>query len=168
MRERFADLVTVLSDPGALIKEPQYYTPDERKLMSGRAYIWSAYISDYLNGGAKALLVGYGPSAWVGKFAVYAHNTLVSTLYEYGILGVLAMISLWVSMFAAALKVDGPRGKLLTAHASFFLLNMATMPFWQVEGLALYGVLCGYTIYSARAATAPRSRSAYPLFDAAP
>ena len=25
---------------------------------------------------------------------------------------------------------------------------MATMPFWQVEGLILYGLLCGYT-YSA-------------------
>jgi hypothetical protein len=83
MRERFTDLLTVLSDPGALIKEPQYYTPDERKLMSGRPYIWAAYIDGYLDGGAKTLLVGYGPSAWVGRFAIYAHNTLVSTLYEY-------------------------------------------------------------------------------------
>src|SRR6185295_8118598 len=97
-------------------KEPQYYTPDERKLMSGRPYIWAAYIDGYLDGGAKTLLVGYGPSAWVGKFAIYAHNTLVSTLYEYGILGVLAIVSVWVSMFVAALRVDGPRGKLLTAH----------------------------------------------------
>ena len=23
---------------------------------------------------------------------------------------------------------------------------MATMPFWQIEGLILYGVLCGYTV----------------------
>jgi hypothetical protein len=45
---------------------------------------------------------------------------------------------------------------LLAAHASFFVLNMATMPFWQVEGLALYGLLCGYTVYSARAAIRPR------------
>jgi hypothetical protein len=147
MRERFTDLLTVLSDPGALIKEPQYYTPDERKLMSGRPYIWAAYIDGYLDGGAKTLLVGYGPSAWVGRFAIYAHNTLVSTLYEYGILGVLAMISVWVSMFVAALRVDGPRGKLLTAHASFFLLNMATMPHWMLEGNILYGIICGYTFY---------------------
>jgi len=27
------------------------------------------------------------------------------------------------------------------------------MPFWQVEGLALYGLLCGYTVYGARAAS---------------
>ena len=147
MRERFTDLVTVLSDPGALIKEPQYYTPDERKLMSGRPYIWAAYIDGYLDGGAKTLLVGYGPSAWIGRFAIYAHNTLVSTLFEYGILGVLAMISVWVSMFVAALRVDGPRGKLLMAHASFFLLNMATMPHWMLEGNILYGIICGYTFY---------------------
>lgn len=165
MRERFADLVTVLSDPGALIKEPQYYTPDERRLMSGRAYIWAAYIDGYLDGGTKTLLVGYGPSAWVGKFTIYAHNTLVSTLYEYGIFGVLAMISVWVSMFVAALRVEGPRGKLLTAHASFFLLNMATMPHWMLEGNILYGVLCGYTLYRLlepvkAPAAAPRVRPA--------
>lgn len=156
MRERFADLITVLSNPGALIKEPEYYTPEERKLMSGRAYIWAAYIDGYLDGGAKTLLVGYGPSAWIGKFAIYAHNTLVSTLYEYGILGVLAIVSVWVSMFVAALRVEGPRGKLLTAHASFFLLNMATMPHWMLEGNILYGVICGYTFYRLLSpATAP-------------
>jgi hypothetical protein len=27
------------------------------------------------------------------------------------------------------------------------------MPFWQVEGLAFYGLLCGYTVHAARAAT---------------
>ena len=159
LRERFTDLVTVLSDPGALIKEPQYYTPDERKLMSGRPYIWAAYIDGYLDGGAKTLLVGYGPSAWIGRFAIYAHNTLVSTLFEYGILGVLAMISVWVSMFVAALRVDRPRGKLLMAHASFFLLNMATMPHWMLEGNILYGIICGYTFYrllSPARAPAPR------------
>ena len=40
---------------------------------------------------------------------------------------------------------------------------MATMPFWQVEGLALYGLLCGYTIHAARAAARlrmPRSADA--------
>src|SRR3546814_2883159 len=55
-------------------------------------------------------------------------------------------------MFVAAASARGDRFQLIAAHFAFFLLNMATMPFWQVEGLALYGLLCGYTIHAARAA----------------
>jgi hypothetical protein len=51
-------------------------------------------------------------------------------------------------MFIAALRVkEGPKGKLLAAHASFLLLNMATMPHWTIEGNILYGIVCGYTFY---------------------
>src|SRR3546814_13456103 len=45
---------------------------------------------------------------------------------------------------------------LAAGHLSFFILNLATMPFWQVEGLALYGLLCGYTLFSARVAALSR------------
>lgn len=41
----------------------------------------------------------------------------------------------------------------MCCHIGFIMLNMATMPFWQVEGLILYGLLCGYT-YSASLAPA--------------
>jgi Ca2+/Na+ antiporter len=41
------------------------------------------------------------------------------------------------------------RGQLVCTHIGFILLNMATMPFWQIEGLILYALLCGYTYYSA-------------------
>jgi hypothetical protein len=40
------------------------------------------------------------------------------------------------------------RGQLVCTHIGFILLNMATMPFWQIEGLILYALVCGYT-YSA-------------------
>jgi len=69
---------------------------------------------------------------------------------------VAAMLALWTVMFTAAIAARGERFKLLAAHFAFFLLNMATMPFWQVEGLAMYGLLCGYTIYAARTAQVPR------------
>jgi hypothetical protein len=148
LREKFVDIATVLSDPSQLIKPPELYTPDEKRLLSGRPWIWAGYIDAYLNGGNRNLVLGFGPNAWVGKFPVYAHNTLVSTLYEYGIVGVVAMIVLWSWMFIAALRVKhGPKGKLLAAHASFLLLNMATMPHWTIEGNLLYGIICGYTFY---------------------
>jgi hypothetical protein len=45
---------------------------------------------------------------------------------------------------------------LIAAHLSFFFLNMATMPLWQIEGLILYGLLWGFTMD--RVAQAKRHR----------
>ena len=148
MRDKFADLNVVFSDPGSLIKPQAQYTPEEKRLLSARPWMWAGYIDAYVNGSLKNWVLGFGPNAWVGKFTVYAHNTLVGTLYEYGIVGVVAMIVLWSWMFICALRVkQGPKGKLLAAHASFLLLNMATMPHWTIEGNLLYGIICGYTFY---------------------
>jgi hypothetical protein len=148
LRDRFADMATVLESPGDLFKPPEYYTIDQRHLLSSRPYIWSGYIYGYLNGGTMNHLLGFGPDSWQGVFDVYAHNTLVSTLYEYGLLGVVAMSGLWATMLFAALRIrHGPKSKLVAAHLSFFLLNMATMPHWMIEGDIFYGLICGYTLH---------------------
>ena len=154
--EKFADLAAFLSDPAGMIKPPRDFDLLERQVMSGRPLIWSSYIYAWAAGTPLQHLVGFGPESWEGLFKVYPHNTLVATLYELGWLGVTAMILLWTAMFVAAASARGDRFKLLAAHFAFFVLNMATMPFWQVEGLALYGLLCGYTIHAARAAQRPR------------
>lgn len=153
---KFADLGAFLSDPGGLIKPPRDFDLLERQVMSARPLIWSSYIYAWADGTPLQHLLGFGPESWQGLFKVYPHNTLVGTLYELGWFGVAAMIALWTVMFATAATVRGERFKLLAAHFAFFLLNMATMPFWQVEGLAMYGLLCGYTIYAARVAAQPR------------
>lgn len=151
----FADLAAFLADPAGLIKPPRDFDLLERQVMSGRPLIWSSYIYAWAAGTPLQHLFGLGPESWEGVFKVYPHNTLIATLYELGWFGVAAMIALWTVMFAAAASAHGERFKLLAAHFAFFLLNMATMPFWQVEGLALYGLLCGYTIHAARAAPRP-------------
>jgi hypothetical protein len=148
MRDRFEDIATVAGSVDDLIK-PQYkYTIDEKQLLSGRPYIWAGYIDAYNGGSLTNHLVGFGPDSWIGVMTVYAHNTLVSALYEYGVFGIVVFCLLWGSMFVTALRVrrEG-RGKLIMAHVSFFLLNMATMPHWMLEGNILYGVICGYTVY---------------------
>ncbi|KGB53096.1 Lipid A core - O-antigen ligase [Sphingopyxis sp. LC81] len=155
----FADLSAFLADPAGLIKPPRDFDLLERQVMSGRPLIWSSYIYAWAEGAPLQHLFGLGPESWEGVFKVYPHNTLIATLYELGWFGVAAMIALWTVMFAAAASAHGERFKLLAAHFAFFLLNMATMPFWQVEGLALYGLLCGYTIHAARAAPRPQKRS---------
>jgi hypothetical protein len=158
---RFADLGAFLADPGALIKPPREFTQVERNILSARPLIWSRYLYAYAEGQPFQHLFGFGAESWTKAFDVYPHNTLISTLYELGMLGVIAMLLLWTSMAALAFKARRhDRLILVAAHLSFFLLNMATMPFWQVEGLALYGLLCGYTLFSARAAMLERSQAA--------
>ncbi|MDK2759796.1 MAG: hypothetical protein KYX64_00385 [Sphingopyxis sp.] len=149
-RESFADLAAFLSDPAALIKPPRDFDLLERQVMSGRPLIWSSYIYAWADGTPLQHLIGLGPESWEGVFKVYPHNTVVATLYELGWLGLAAIAALWTTMFAAAVMARGERLKLIAAHFAFFLLNMATMPFWQVEGLAFYGLLCGYTVHAAR------------------
>ncbi len=166
LRDRFLDLVTALQSIDDLMKRQIFYTADERQLLSARPYIWSGYIYGWLDGGTRNLLAGFGPNSWVGIFPVYAHNTLVSTLYEYGVIGVAAISLMWAWMLSAALRIkNGPKGKLIAAHISFFLLNMATMPHWMIEGNILYGIICGYTLYRALGPATlrlPRKSAAIP------
>lgn len=145
--DRFADLAVLLADPGSFIKPPREFTIADRQLLSARAYIWSSYIFAWAAGEPWQYLFGFGPGSWEGLFKVYPHNTLVAMLYELGFVGVAAILLLWAVMAHAAWRARGERLKLVAAHISFVLLNMATMPFWQVEGLGLYGFLCGYTMY---------------------
>lgn len=155
--DRFADVATFLSDPGSLIKPPREFTQMERQVMSGRALIWSQYLYAYADGQPFQLLFGFGPESWTDDFDVYPHNTLVGTLYELGAIGAGAMLLLWTVMIVLALRARRHEWLVLAAaHFSFMILNFATMPFWQVEGLALYGMLCGYTLFSARAAALMR------------
>lgn len=150
--DRFADIAVLLHDPGSFIKPPREFTIADRQIMSARAYIWSGYLYAWADGQSWQYLLGFGPGSWEGVFKVYPHNTLIATLYELGLAGVAAMLSLWGVMLHAAWRARGERLKLVAAHLSFLILNMATMPMWQVEGLGLYGFLCGYTLYRARAA----------------
>lgn len=155
--ERFADLATFLSDPGSFLKPPREFTQMDRQIMSGRALIWSEYLYAYADGTPTQLLFGFGAESWTDRFNVYPHNTLIGTLYELGVFGFGAMLLLWISMFLLALRARSEdRLMLSAAHLSFIILNFATMPFWQVEGLAFYGLLCGYTLFSARAAALRR------------
>jgi hypothetical protein len=65
----------------------------------------------------------------------------------------------WIGMIIRSFRVGDwtVRGQLVCTHVGFILLNMATMPFWMIEGLIFYGLLCGYTlaITSREAAPAP-------------
>ncbi|WP_156350157.1 O-antigen ligase family protein [Sphingomonas sp. Leaf20] len=157
-RERFADLGAVAAQGTELIKRPDQFNLDERHLLSGRFVIWSGYLYGYSDSTPLQHIVGLGPNAWIGKFKVYAHNTLVSAIYELGIFGLISTVFLWIWMLVLAIKSPkGVRGILVSAHISFIILNMATMPLWMIEGMIYYGILCGATIAAFKAGR-PQSR----------
>lgn len=170
LMDRFQDITVATGDGLNLIKPPEQYTPEESRILSGRPIIWSTYITDWLrNGSDLQFFIGLGPEAWVGKYNGYAHNTLVCTLYEYGIIGAFAIVGLWLSMLAAAFRVRGKqRPIILAAHISFLVLNMGTEPMWMVEGMILYGVLCGYTLFMLQQKSAYREPQVQPAADAQP
>ncbi len=156
-QDRFADVGTVLVEGTSLIKEPRTFTVDDRHVMSGRTLIWSTYLYAYAESTPLQHLVGLGPNTWEKLMPIYAHNTLVSAIYELGVFGVFATFFLWIWMLVLATMTDREyRPLLVTGHLSFFVLNMATMPMWMIEGMILYAILCGCTVaaFTARRAQA--------------
>ncbi|MDH3667669.1 MAG: O-antigen ligase family protein [Paracoccaceae bacterium] len=140
---RFTDILVVLGDPGALIKPPTYYTDAEKDIFSGRVYIWALYIHAFVKTDIARQLIGFGPESYESTMPIYAHNTFVSYLFEYGLIGV-TLIGIWFiqNLLYVARSDDqviargGAAGQL-----AFLLANLATMPLWQIEGLILYALL---------------------------
>lgn len=147
-RERFADIGTVLDKGATLIKPAEHFTTEDKRLFSGRLYLWSQYIEAFLDGDIVNILVGFGPDAWVGRFTTYAHNTFVSYLYEFGLSGLAGLVWILSSNFLTALRVRDTKGLVLVAcQIGFIVLNLATMGIWTLEGALLYGLLLSQTWY---------------------
>ncbi len=148
LSQRMADLGTVFSAGGGLIKPPSEFAADDRGLLSGRILIWSDYIYTTLRSDMSHLVFGFGPDSWQKSFSLYAHNVFVSYVYEIGIFGVIVYVYmllhfLWLALTARKDK----RWQLLGAHLAYGLLCMGTMPTFTIEGVLLYAVICGYTVY---------------------
>lgn len=147
-QERFGDLATASTANNDLIRRPGEFSVEDKRVLSGRPFIWSGYVYAWIDGSEVRKVIGFGPESWVGRFPLYAHNTLVSTLYETGVVGVVVLLFLWGYMLALAVLASGwPRAEMAAAHVSFFIFNMATMPMWLIEGMIFYGLLCGYTVF---------------------
>jgi hypothetical protein len=165
-RERFADLGTTLDKGSSLIKPPEYFTTEDKRLFSGRLYLWSEYIDAYMGGDIVNILFGFGPESWIDRFRTYAHNTFISYLYELGLFGLAALVWLLISNVLTAVRVRGDeRWILVSCHIGFIALNLSTMAIWTLEGDILYALLLSQTWYlqSIRAGPSevlrPRSRS---------
>ena len=151
---RFEDLTAITSVDELLTQSPLEFNREQRQLMSGRFLIWARYVSAWRDGNAREKLVGFGPEARTpapaaeGGKDLYAHNTLISSLYEYGILGFMAYVSFFVAMVIMAFRTPREvRARSIAAATSIVILNMSTMPMWQFEGIIITGLVWGYIIH---------------------
>jgi O-antigen ligase len=146
--ERYGDLAIVFTRGTDLIQPPAQTSEADGDIMSGRITIWNHYLYGYKDGTSLQKMLGHGPASWATTFTVYAHNTLVSAIYEVGIIGLLAYLFLWAWFIClACLARREARTILLAAHLGFVLLNQATMPLWMIEGVIYYALLCGITVF---------------------
>lgn len=155
--DRFSDIGTVMEKFSTLLKPPQYYTDMEQKYFSARLYIWSQYIDGYLRADPVQYLIGMGADTWNSRFLKYAHNTFIGNLYELGLLGVGLLgyffIVTLVRTFSGPLTTYSV--VLFLSQAGFLVMNLGTMPLWQIEGMILFAVLT--TLVWERNLRAPQS-----------
>lgn len=147
--ERFSDVSLVVSSFEELIKAPVYYTELEKDIFSARAYLWSQYVYEWSISGSAQFWFGNGPESWKGVFSKYAHNTYISSLYEHGLVGLLCLIYFFLKILIEAFSIDDKltRLNLIGFICGFLIMNFATMPLWNIEGLILLSILCSI-IYS--------------------
>lgn len=147
--ERYGELAKIPEVPGLVVREPSDFNREQQLMLSTRVYLWSTYFYAWREGPPHYRLIGAGPEARIPNSIIYPHNTLISAVFEYGLIGLFAYLLLFIAPMIFALgAAPGDRARIIAAHVSFFLLNMATMPLWQIEGNILYGLLWGYTLYA--------------------
>ena len=148
LSQRMADLGTLLTSGGGLIKPPSAFGTEDRSLLSGRILIWSDYLYTTLRSDVSNLVFGFGPDSWQQVFSIYAHNVYISYVYEIGFVGTalyLYMLAhfLWLALAARPDK----RWHLVGIHLCYGILCLGTMPTFSIEGVLFYAVICGYTLY---------------------
>lgn len=158
-QDRFGELLLIADRIELLNKLPSEFTTPERQFLSGRLQLWSGYLHAAADGKGLQPFFGFGPDAWKGVFEKYAHNMFVSFIYEYGIVGVvLTIVSMLAMVYYSLMALPKYRLVLLSLHISYFLLTLSTMPNVNIEGVILYGLMCGLTLRYYAQAKELRSR----------
>lgn len=145
--DRYAEVSNVLEDASVFGKIPLEFTWEERIMFSGRVYLWAEYLYSYDRGTLLQHIIGYGPGEYVGRFRHNAHNTFISYLWEYGALGLIAILVFSIHNIVLVWRVSDmiTRWRLLGFNAGIVILSLASMPLWTIEGLIIYAIAIGYT-----------------------
>lgn len=148
LAQRLTDIATAAGDISSLWKPPELFDTQDRKLFSGRILIWSDYVFTTISGNMSNILIGFGPDAWEGTFAKYAHNVYVSYIYEFGFIGVFVHLTVTLSFLWMAITTKhSRRWAVVACHLGYGIVSLGTMPTVTIEGVMLYATICGYTLY---------------------
>ena len=142
--ERFEEIPQFMADIAELLVPYDYYYNQDRKYFSGRLYIWNVYFMGWYESSGLEQLIGHGPGSWRSFYTLYAHNTYISALYEIGVVGFLILILIFtITFFKLIVLSNRPVLRIaLCSMLGFLVLNMATMPLWQIEGVVLFSIIC--------------------------
>jgi O-antigen ligase len=143
--DRFRTLLDFTQHSGLLFADPASFTFEQRDILNHRVYVWAKFITAFLQADVYAWIVGSGSQSYLKFSHVFAHNTFISFLFEYGVLGLAALLYMVIYNLRIAMDVGDNRLSLmlLAGMVGFLLVNMADMALWGIEGIMAYGVLCG-------------------------
>ena len=148
--DRFSEIPLFFEQLDELLVPYDYYYDEDGKFFSGRLMIWNQYLVTWYEAGLKEYLIGFGPGGWKDIFSLYAHNTFVSILFELGIVGFIISVLVFASSLYSISRCSNSalNAVLLPFFVGFFVLNLATMPLWQIEGMLLLGIMLSLSMVS--------------------
>lgn len=149
--ERYVEILNVSNNLHMFGKTPYELTEEERLLFSGRIRIWSEYVYSFSNGSLVNHILGFGPNKHEEYFRLIAHNTFISALWEYGILGFLVSVYMAIYYVIIPLRINDHYDRFIVSALCLGMIinGLASMPLWTVEGLILYGQLMAYAVWRA-------------------
>lgn len=96
---------------------------EEDGTMSGRTRLWSMILSDFENQGFLRKLLGNGMHAVKYKInpyglGWYAHNSFIETLYDYGVVGLAALLAFIFSIIRKTIQMNRKKSGLAPIMSS--------------------------------------------------
>lgn len=124
---------------------------ERTSLLSGRIYILNQYMHYFLEGGIESKVIGLGPRAGNELIGVYAHNEYLSSLVEYGILGLAAFVYFLVvstKYLRRSIHFDPSLYPLYAMFLGFLIMALGTMPFHDPRALIFLSIVFAFAFDS--------------------
>jgi len=145
--ERYSDVIHIFDNMEVLTKSPMEFNDSEKELLSGRILLWAEYLQAISDSSSVDQLIGQGSLSYEGRMRLFAHNTFISYLYEFGFIGLALISYVLLSNFALAFTAPDADlcSRLAVMHLAFIGLNFLTMPLWSTEGMTLFAIILAST-----------------------
>lgn len=139
----FAEIAIVMQDIGVIFEPPEALFPDERRLFTGRVFLWAQAIDAWNHAPMYQKMLGLGPGAYRGMFDFPPHSGYVSYLFNTGIIGLIWLIGIIALHMLMALRIPNLNVRIaaFAGLGGFAIVNIAAEPIRSIEGLLLFATL---------------------------